>query len=101
MSIKLDQDTQVGEIGVNAVDPLQGRKGIGTEMYGFAVAQMRKAAMRVATVATGTAVLAAVVPPVMADETVLAAELTADPATEAALATADHAPPTPAASATA
>lgn len=53
LSIKLDRETRVGEIGLNAVDPDHAGCGIGTAMYEFAVARMREAGMRVATVATG------------------------------------------------
>lgn len=53
VAIELDRDTQVGEIGLNAVDPSHAGKGIGTAMYRFALARMTDAGMRVATVATG------------------------------------------------
>jgi GNAT superfamily N-acetyltransferase len=53
VSIQLNQDTHVGEIGLNAVHPDHAGKGVGTAMYHFAVARMREAGMRVATVATG------------------------------------------------
>ncbi len=53
VSYKLDQSTSVGEIGLNAVHPDWAGAGIGTAMYEFAVAQMRAAGMRVATVSTG------------------------------------------------
>lgn len=53
ISIQLNSETTVGEIGLNAVKPEQSGKGIGTEMYNFAVARMKDAGMRVATVATG------------------------------------------------
>lgn len=53
VSIKLDQDTKVGEIGLNAVAPSHAGRGIGTEMYDFAVVRMREAGMKVATVGTG------------------------------------------------
>jgi GNAT superfamily N-acetyltransferase len=53
VAIQLNQDTQVGEIGLNAVHPNHAGKGIGTRMYEFAIARMKRAGMRVATVATG------------------------------------------------
>lgn len=53
VSVRLDRDGQVGEIGLNAVDPPHAGKGVGAEMYEFAVARMKEAGMRVATVATG------------------------------------------------
>ncbi len=37
VSIKLDNDALVGEIGLNAVHPSCAGKGIGTRMYDFAV----------------------------------------------------------------
>jgi RimJ/RimL family protein N-acetyltransferase len=49
----LNDDTKLGEIGLNAVDPSHAGKGIGTEMYKFTVAQMKEAGMKVATVSTG------------------------------------------------
>jgi len=45
--------TQLGEIGLNAVDPAHAGKGIGTAMYELAAARMQQAGMKVATVATG------------------------------------------------
>ncbi|MEM9217033.1 MAG: GNAT family N-acetyltransferase [Cyanobacteria bacterium P01_F01_bin.150] len=53
VSVQLDLDTHVGEIGLNAVHPDYSGKGVGTTMYNFAIAQMKEAGMRVATVATG------------------------------------------------
>lgn len=53
VSLQLNQDTQVGEIGLNAVHPDHTGKGIGTALYEFAVARMKDAGMRVATVSTG------------------------------------------------
>ena len=53
VSIRNNDETKVGEIGLNAVDPQYAGSGIGTTMYRFAVSQMRKAGMKVATVATG------------------------------------------------
>ncbi|MBX2879639.1 MAG: GNAT family N-acetyltransferase [Granulosicoccus sp.] len=53
VSIHLNSETTVGEIGLNAVKPIYSGKGIGTKMYGFVIAEMKAAGMRVATVATG------------------------------------------------
>jgi GNAT superfamily N-acetyltransferase len=53
VSIRLNQETQVGEIGLNAVHPEHASKGVGTAMYDFAIVRMKEAGMRVATVATG------------------------------------------------
>jgi ribosomal protein S18 acetylase RimI-like enzyme len=53
VTVRLDQETHVGEIGLNAVDPAHAGKGIGTAMYELAVARMKQAGMKVATVATG------------------------------------------------
>ena len=53
VSVQLNQESQVGEIGLNAVHPAYAGKGIGTEMYAFAIARMKEAGMRVATVGTG------------------------------------------------
>ena len=53
VSIQLNQDTQVGEVGLNAVHPKHAGKGIGTSMYDFAVSRMTEAGMQAATVATG------------------------------------------------
>lgn len=53
VSLRLDHDKKVGEIGLNAVHPDHAGQGIGTAMYEFAVVRMKEAGMRVATVATG------------------------------------------------
>lgn len=53
VSFQLNQETQVGEIGLNAVHPDYSGKGIGTAMYDFAITKMKAAGMRVATVGTG------------------------------------------------
>ncbi len=53
ISLRLDSDNRVGEIGLNAVHPQHAGRGVGTAMYEFAVSRMRQAGMRVATVATG------------------------------------------------
>lgn len=53
VALRLDRETHVAEIGLNAVDPAQAGNGIGTAMYEHAVACMRQAGMKVATVGTG------------------------------------------------
>lgn len=53
VSVQLDHETKVGELGLNAVDPAHGGQGIGTAMYTFALACMQEAGMKVATVSTG------------------------------------------------
>ncbi|MEM1368870.1 MAG: GNAT family N-acetyltransferase [Cyanobacteria bacterium P01_H01_bin.15] len=53
ISVQLNRDTYVGEIGLNAIHPDYTGRGFGTTMYNFAVEQMRQGEMRVATVATG------------------------------------------------
>jgi len=53
VSIQLNPDRHVGEIGLNAVHPDYAGKGVGTVMYRFAIAKMKAAGMQVATVATG------------------------------------------------
>lgn len=53
VATRLNRETRVGEIGLNAVRPASAGRGIGTAMYEFALQRMRKAGMRAATVATG------------------------------------------------
>ncbi|MGE0388235.1 MAG: N-acetyltransferase family protein [Gammaproteobacteria bacterium] len=53
VSIQLNVQTQVGEIGLNAVHPDHAGQGIGTAMYEFALERMKGAGMRAATVSTG------------------------------------------------
>lgn len=53
VSVRLDEDRLVGEIGLNAVHPDHAGKGIGTSLYEHALARMREVGLRVATVATG------------------------------------------------
>lgn len=53
VAIKIDHSTTLGEIGLNAVHPDHAGKGVGTAMYELALARMKQAGMRVATVATG------------------------------------------------
>jgi GNAT superfamily N-acetyltransferase len=40
VAIQLNQETHVGEIGLNAVHPDHAGKGVGTTMYNFALAQL-------------------------------------------------------------
>ena len=53
VSVWLNLDTAIGEIGLNAVHPDWAGEGIGTEIYRFVIERMRQAGMRVATVSTG------------------------------------------------
>jgi GNAT superfamily N-acetyltransferase len=53
VSIRLNHETTVGEVGLNAVDPAHGGKGFGTALYDFAVTQLKEGGMKVAMVGTG------------------------------------------------
>jgi GNAT superfamily N-acetyltransferase len=53
VAIRVNRETSVGEIGLNAIHPAHAGKGFGTAMYEFALAFMTDAGMKVATVATG------------------------------------------------
>jgi ribosomal protein S18 acetylase RimI-like enzyme len=53
VAVRLDTTNLVGEIGLNAVDPARAGSGLGTAMYEFALARMRQAGLKVATVGTG------------------------------------------------
>ncbi len=53
MAVHLDAEKYIGEIGLNAVHPSAAGQGIGTQMYDFAIARMKEAGMKVATVSTG------------------------------------------------
>lgn len=53
VSVQLNEETSVGEIGLNAVQPEAAGQGIGTAMFQFALDRMKAAGMRVATVGTG------------------------------------------------
>ncbi len=48
-----DDDTGVGEIGLNAVDPVHAGRGVGLALYRHALDGMRAAGLKVATVSTG------------------------------------------------
>lgn len=53
VAVRLDAQTRVGEIGLNAVHPDHAGQGIGTTMYRFALQRMKKTGMTAAMVATG------------------------------------------------
>ncbi len=53
VSIRLDRERRIGEIGLNAVDPVHAGQGFGTAMYQLAAKRMKEAGMTVATVGTG------------------------------------------------
>lgn len=53
VALRLDQESRVGEIGLNAVHPDHAGRGVGTLMYEFALSRMEAGGMRAATVATG------------------------------------------------
>jgi GNAT superfamily N-acetyltransferase len=53
VAIQMNQETLVGEIGLNAVHPNHAGQGIGTAMYKFVLSRMRQAGMRAAMVGTG------------------------------------------------
>ena len=53
VAIQRDTETGVGEIGLNAVDPIRAGFGIGTAMYEFAIERLRQDGMKVAVVGTG------------------------------------------------
>lgn len=53
VSIRFNRETTVGELGLNAVDPAHGGKGVGTAMVDFAVARLKDGGMKVAMVGTG------------------------------------------------
>ncbi len=53
VSWKTDAASKTGEITLNAVAPARGGEGIGTALYEHALAALRTAGMRLATVGTG------------------------------------------------
>lgn len=53
VAVKVDAETRVGEIGLNAVHPTHAGHGIGTALYEHALEHMKRGGARVATVATG------------------------------------------------
>ena len=53
ITLMMNHETLVSEIGNNAVSPSSQGHGIGTEMYEFALAEMKQAGMTSAVVTTG------------------------------------------------
>jgi ribosomal protein S18 acetylase RimI-like enzyme len=53
ITVMLNQQTLVAEIGNNAVSPNHQGSGIGTQMYEFVLGQMKQAGMKSAVVTTG------------------------------------------------
>jgi GNAT superfamily N-acetyltransferase len=53
VSLRMNAETRVGEIGLNAVEPRHAGRGIGTAMFEWALRRMKAGGMRVATVGTG------------------------------------------------
>lgn len=53
VSVQTNRETLIGEIGLNAVDPAHGGRGIGAALYQLALTRMKDAGVEVATVATG------------------------------------------------
>jgi ribosomal protein S18 acetylase RimI-like enzyme len=53
VSFSLNEKERIGEIGLNAVNPDCAGRGIGTSLYNFAINQMKRSGMRVATVGVG------------------------------------------------
>lgn len=53
VSWSMDETSRVGEIGLNAVHPDHANKGLGQKMYEYALSEMRRGGMLVATVGTG------------------------------------------------
>lgn len=53
VAVILDLESKVGELGLNAVDPDHAGRGIGTQLYRFALKEMKAAGMKVAVVGTG------------------------------------------------
>ncbi|WP_375758959.1 GNAT family N-acetyltransferase [Corallococcus exercitus] len=53
VAVKVDPETLIGEIGLNAVHPAHAGHGVGTALYEYALGHMKRAGARVATVSTG------------------------------------------------
>lgn len=53
VSFTIDAAKRTGEIGLNAVHPDHAGRGIGTDMYDYALARMKELGVAVATVGTG------------------------------------------------
>ena len=53
VAITLDRDKNMGELGLNAVDPDCAGQGVGEALYRHALERMREAGMKAAVVGTG------------------------------------------------
>jgi ribosomal protein S18 acetylase RimI-like enzyme len=53
ITVTMNNDSLVAEIGNNAVSPAHQHQGIGTKMYDFVLDQMKQAGMKAAVVTTG------------------------------------------------
>jgi ribosomal protein S18 acetylase RimI-like enzyme len=53
ITLIIDDEKKIGEIGNNAVDPLSGERGVGQEMYRAAFELFREKGMKFAKVTTG------------------------------------------------
>lgn len=53
VAVSLDETQKLGEVGLNAVDPDDAGQGFGTQLYEFALDEMRAAGMKAAVVGTG------------------------------------------------
>jgi GNAT superfamily N-acetyltransferase len=53
VSFTVDADKRTGEIGLNAVHPERAGRGLGTALYGRALARMKELGAALATVGTG------------------------------------------------
>lgn len=53
VAFSLNAQTQIGEIGLNALHPEHAGQGIGAAMYANVLERMKRAGMKVATVGTG------------------------------------------------
>ena len=53
VSFSLDAEKRIGEIGLNAVHPDHAGRGIGTDLYNFAIDRMKRSGMLLATVGVG------------------------------------------------
>ena len=53
VAFSLNSEKKIGEIGLNAVHPNHTGQGVGSAMYEFAISEMRRAGMKLATVGTG------------------------------------------------
>ncbi|MEM1362808.1 MAG: GNAT family N-acetyltransferase [Pseudomonadota bacterium] len=51
--VALDHERKIGEIGINAIDPMHQGKGYGEKLHSAMLDQMRAAGMKAATVGTG------------------------------------------------